>query len=320
MGSLFALLAALGFSLSNVMIKRGTTKASKNNGAFLSILITALLSGFAFIVVGLSNGWPIINVNGFIWFCIAGVLTTFLGRTLLYNSIQYLGSIRATAIKRLNPFFAVILGVLLLNEPFTLPLFLGMILIFSSFAMIIYDNYKANTDNVNKQLAADVEAPETNLTTKNRRRFNLKKDLNITYLYGIFSALCYAFGYVARKIGLGEIPEPFFGSMLGAGVGAILFVITAMFRERYRVAVIATFTKFEIWLIMAGVFSSLGQIFYFIALSKIEVSRVALIASTEVLLTIFLSMFFLKNYETYSRMVIFAALLGMVGAMILAVG
>ncbi|KHF38635.1 DMT family transporter [Halalkalibacter okhensis] len=321
MGSLFALMAALGFSLSNVMIKKGTTKASKNNGAFVSILITALLSGIIFIFVGLSNGFPNLNTKGVIWFIIAGVLTTFLGRTLLYNSIQYLGSVKATAIKRLNPFFAVILGVLLLNEPFTLTLFIGMSLIFSSFGILIYDNYKASNSNLSKkETAASLDAGNSTVVNKGWRRFNLKKLISLSYMYGILSAVCYAFGYVARKIGLAEIPEPFFGAMLGAGVGAILFVITALFRERYRVSVITTFTKFEIFLILAGLFSSLGQICYFLALSKIEVSRVALIASTEVIFTILLSMVLLRKVEKHSRVVIFAALLGMAGAMVLAVG
>ncbi len=321
MGSIFALMAALGFSLSNVMIKKGTTKASKNNGAFVSILITALLSGIIFIIVGLSNGFPIINTKGVSWFIIAGILTTFLGRTLLYNSIQYLGSIKATAIKRLNPFFAVILGVLLLSEPFTLSLFIGMTLIFGSFGILLYDNYQANNlKSSESETAASVDAEASSANKKIWKNVNLKKIISFSYIYGILSAVCYAFGYVARKIGLAEIPEPFFGAMLGAGVGTILFVITALFRERYRVSVVATFTKLEIWLIFAGLFSSLGQIFYFLALSKIEVSRVALIASTEVIFTILLSMVFLRKVESYNRLVIFAALMGMAGAMVLAIG
>ena len=318
MGSLFALLAALGFSLSNVMIKRGTTKTSKNNGAFVSIILTFLISGTVFITIGLSRGWPILNATGLLWFVIAGVLTTFLGRTLLYNSVQYLGSVRATTLKRLNPFFAVILGITILKESFTLTLFVGMVLIFSSFALLIYDNYKANEKLKKNEVAAGTVGYVP--IQPKKKKFNWKEFISVAYLYGILSALCYSFGYVARKMGLAEIPDPFFGSMLGAGVGALLFVITALFRERYRSAVVATFTKLEWWLIFAGVFSSIGQIFYFMALARIELSRVALIASTEVLLTIFLSMIFLRKVESYSRLVLFAALIGMVGAMILAIG
>lgn len=316
MGSLFAFLSAFGFSLANVMIRKGTTATSKNNGAFISMVLTTAISGIVFTIIGLSRGWPIVTWKGVFWFCFAGVLTTFFGRTLLFTSIQLLGSVRATALKRLNPFFAVIFGVALLGEQITTTLILGMFLIFISFALLIYENYKTNQKEQSKEIAASLETGKEQNSSTN----NLKKILAISYIYGILSSICYALGYVVRKVGLGEIDEPFFGTFLGAGVGALIFVVMAIFKERYRLPVKAAFTKFEFWLFGAGVATSLGQIFYFIALSKIEVTRVALISSVEVVFTLFLSVILLKKVENLNGPVIIASILSMAGAMILAVG
>jgi drug/metabolite transporter (DMT)-like permease len=144
MGEIFAFLSAIGFALANVMIKKGTTKGSKNNGAFVSILLTALMSGIFFIIVGLSKGWTVLNGEGIFWFVIAGFLTAFVGRNFLYSAIQHLGSVRASALKRLNPFFTVILGVVLLNEVVNGTLFIGMALIFCSFGILIYESNRAS--------------------------------------------------------------------------------------------------------------------------------------------------------------------------------
>ena len=60
--------------------------------------------------------------------------------------------------------------------------------------------------------------------------------LNLGYMYGPVSALGYALGYLMRKSGLQETPDPFFGAMVGTLVGAMLFVVAACFSESYRSA------------------------------------------------------------------------------------
>ena len=59
--------------------------------------------------------------------------------------------------------------------------------------------------------------------------------------------------------------------------------------------------------------SSCGQISYFFALRDNPISRVALITSMEVFITIFLSVLFLRRRETLTPSVFLAALLGVAG-------
>lgn len=316
MGSLFALISALGFSAANIMVRKGTTVSSKNNGAFLSMVITALLSGLIFVGIGLSKGWPLVSWKAIVWFCLAGILTTFLGRNLLYTSIQLLGSVRASALKRLNPFFAVLFGVGLLHEPITFALILGLLLILSGLVLLIFENNKKNNIKHNNEVSASSELK----TEPIRKPATFLKIISVSYIYGIASSICYAMGYVVRKVGLSETNEPFFGTLLGAGVGILVYLVFALFKEKYRISVQMSFKKFQFWLILAGTSTSLGQIFYFLALSKSEISKVALITSVEVVFTIILSAIFLKKTEDLNRNVILACILSMVGAMVLAIG
>lgn len=309
MGEMIALLSAAGFAASHVMIKKGTTRSSTDNGAYFSLIMTALLSGIFFVLLSLRNGWPAITGRGIFWFIIAGILTSYVGRTFLYSSIQHMGAVRATAVKRLNPFFAVVVGVLILHEKVTVPLVIGMFLIAAGFWIVIRQSYLLSIQS-NQSLVKD----------SGKKAGLLQSLANLGYLYGPISALAYAFGYVFRKEGLTEIHDPLLGACLGGTTGLVIFSILALFNDRYRQAVKSSLTRLQPWLLMAGIAISVGQILYFFALNLIGVSRVALIASTEVILTMFLSAWVFKTRENITKVVIFGSLTTMIGAAVIAYG
>lgn len=305
MGELFAILSALFFGTANITVSRGADLQSQDNGAFVSIVLTALLSGAMYAWAYSSKGVPVITSAGMYWFAAAGLLTVFLGRVLVYASVQYLGAVRASAVKRLNPFFAVLLAVLVLGEPLSAGLVVGMALIFSSFVLLIRQSLTAS------RTAADVAAPKRNVWHRTRSALAIAG--NLGYFYGPISALSYAIGYIGRKQGLTEIPDPFFGTMVGAVVGVLAFLLTALFHDGYRAALRSAVTRFNGWLFAGGVLSSLGQICTFIALDYTTISRVALIGAMEVFITMFLSMWFFRLREQMGPAVVVAAAMGVVG-------
>ncbi|OMP66863.1 DMT family transporter [Domibacillus epiphyticus] len=325
MGELYALLAAFSFACANVMVKKGAKSKTDDNGAFLSVLITLFLAGFFVIWRGLFHGWVPLNIEGIWWFVLAGILTAFMGRTLLYTSIQHLGSVRASAIKRLNPLFAVILGILFLHESLNIWIIAGIVLIFCSSAVLMYESLlaakrkKKETDDL--QIPALQEAALDEADQKQHKWFEKIKILaGFGYLYGIISALSYAVGYVVRKEGLEEIPDPYIGTLIGAFVGMIVFFILSLFQKRYRRSIQSTFKRFRPWLFGAGIATSFGQILYFAALTQSGVSQVAVIASTDVIFTLFLSSIVFKTQEGVTSTVIFASIAAMAGAGLIAIG
>jgi len=296
-GELFAVLSMSLFALTNIAVARGHDGKSRSSGAFLSISITFLVSTTIWVLASLRNGWPELNATGIKWFAVSGFLTVFIGRVFVYASIQHLGAIRASAIKRLNPFFAVLLGVLLLGETISGPMLVGMVLIVMSFGVLVRQAvFLAEEDSrhVIKQSAFD--------------RF-----LNLGYLYGPVSAFAYALGYVARKQGMVILPDAAFGTLVGALSGIVFFVITSGFIKSYRDDLVRTFTVFNKWFLMAGVLSSFGQICYFAALKYIGISKIALITSMEVFVTMILSTVVFLSKEKLTTDVIVAACLGFVG-------
>jgi drug/metabolite transporter (DMT)-like permease len=321
-GELLALLAAFSFGCANVMVKRGVTPQSVDNGAFLSVLITFVLAGIITITRGLFQDWTLFTAKGIGWFVLAGILTAFLGRTLLFSSIQHLGSVRASAIKRLNPLFTVLIGVLFLHDSLNSMIIIGMIMILGSSAILMYESFisyrRAKREEAatnEKTVVLSEEASNKNLWVKG---FQLLASLG--YMYGVVSALAYSVGYVVRKEGLEEIPDPFFGTMIGALVGIMIFLILSLVKKQYRKSIRLTFTSFRPWLFAAGTATSLGQILYFSALTYSDVSRVAIIASTDVIFTLILSSLIFKTHEGITRTVFFTSVIAMTGAVFIVIG
>lgn len=281
------------FSATNIMISRGAVAGAQSRGAFLSIVVSALIATTLWIVLGALNGYQPVNRDAVLWFALGGLLTMLIGRVFIYASIQAIGAIRASAVKRLNPVFSVILGVVLLNEVITGRMALGMVFIFASFAVLVHQTL---------QTSVRVEGHST-----------LRHVAALGYLYGPISALAYALGYVTRKQGLNAMPDAIFGTMVGAWVGIAGFLVVSCFISSFRDDVRESVSSFNPWLLAAAVAGTFGQICYFVALKFSTVSKIALITSMEVFLTIFLSVLVFRSREKVTREVLVAAMLGVVG-------
>lgn len=306
MGEWFALLSATCFAAANVTISRGAGAKGQDNGAFLSILLTAGIAGAMWIVHSLQHGWPVMNVQGLLWFSGAGVLTIFIGRVFFYASVQHLGGVRASAVKRLNPLFSVMIGIGLLGESFDMAMVAGMLFIGASFAVLIWQSLQARAE---QQQAGTAPVQSWGMTLR-----------KLGFFYGPVSALAYACGYVARKYGLQAMPDAAFGTMIGSVVGALVFVLMAQFVASYRTALRQTFTTFNPWLLAAGVLSSAGQLLYFFALSHSTISRVAMISSVEAFVTIFLTVVVTRSFKQLNGPVLLAVCLGVIGTLLLVLG
>jgi drug/metabolite transporter (DMT)-like permease len=295
-GDALAIASATSFSLANILIARGSRPEGGDNGAFLSLLITAAIAGAGWALDGAVRGFEPVTRAALLWFAGAGVFTAFIGRVFYYASVQALGAMRSSAMKRLNPFFSVLLGVLVMRDAMNGSMIVGLVLIASSFIVLVAAAWRHGT-------------PRAHRAERIRARV-----LNWGYLYGPISALGYATGYMLRKMGLGEAHDALLGAAVGCLVGALLFLATAAFNRDYASAVRAAFRRPNAWLLAAGVMSSSGQILYFAALNVSTISRVALLSAMEIFVTLFLGSVFLRKRETLTPSLVAAAALGFGGS------
>jgi drug/metabolite transporter (DMT)-like permease len=306
LGELLALGAAVLFALSNVTIALGNNRDNTKggNGALLSVFISAAIAAVIWPVLGsppsdLPSQEETLRALG--WFTVAGVLSTFLGRDLLYKSIHGLGVVQASAVKRLNPFFSVLLAALILGEVISLSSGSGIGLIAVSFGLLVRESLLRTRENTATG-GAD------------------KGPGLLDYLYGPGSALAYAFAYITRKFGLEGISDAILGTFVGAIAGIACYYAAALFSSRYRASVLGVFSRANRWQVMAGVFMSLGQLALFGAIHHADVSRVVMIASLEIFITIFMSVYVIRIERRPSPTTLVAAVLATAGVILIAAG
>jgi drug/metabolite transporter (DMT)-like permease len=267
-GQLLALLSACSFAFGSVFVSKGAHDR-RDKGVLFSVFVTMIFSFLLWIIIEGGSFGQTTQDNwwlGMTWFALAGVFAMAFGRTLLYNSIRYLGVTRAGSVKRLNPFFAVLCASIFLAEPITHLDTLGMLAIALAFGLLIYKS-RSGLDSVH---AGEKISP-----------FN--------YTWGVGSALAYALAAISRKNGLIEIDAPVFGTMISAASGFCVFAIAAIFLRTYRENFRTLFSKVNRWLVLAGIFVSGGQILQFAALTYEKVSTVIMINSLEIFIASFLS-------------------------------
>lgn len=295
-----ALLSASCFACSTVFISKSATGRSDQRGVVVSIIFTLGIASLVWLA--LEGGAPVAaNPDGWwtgiVWFALAGLFAMVLGRTLLYRSIRRLGATRASAVKRLNPFFSVLLAFLLLGEAVTAADGGGMLLIAAGFGLLLWQSF-----------------------AKQGREAEGGAPMAADYLWGVGAALFYAGAYIARKSGLTELAAPAFGTMVSAAAALLFFTVLAGVVPGRRVGFRNLFHGLDRWMVMAGVFISFGQILLFAALFYEKVSTVVMIASLEVFIASWLSVAIFRIEARPNARTVVAAVLVTLGVVAVAAG
>ena len=296
LGQVLAGTSALAFSFANVFISK-TSSSRGDKGVLFSVVITLGLSFALWLVLeaGSRDSWQFDRTEwtGVGLFAAAGVTVMVFGRNLLYASIRLLGVSRASSVKRLNPFFSVILAVAILGEPLWASDIVGIALITGAFGLLVLESYRSGN-------RGDVAPPLAN------------------YTLGVLAALAYAATYILRKLGLLALPEPALGTFISAGAGLAALAVIGVFSREYREKFINMFSYLDRWIVLSAVSVSIGQILLFAALAFEKVSTVAVIASLEIFVSIFLSIVIFRTETRVTPTVAMAAVLAFGGAIFLA--
>lgn len=284
-------------------IARGARSGSGESGVFLSVVMTAVLSVVAWSVSGRPVGLaeprnPVWIAAG--WFAVSGVLATVGGRTTLFKSIEYAGVVRASTTRRLMPFLALLLAWLILGEGISPSAGAGMALIAASFAFLYLENRQA----IRTSADAGVDSA------------GISRGL----AFGILSAALYAASFIARKLGLEDVPNPFFGALVGSLVALLHYAGGCMVSNRFRSLVWRSFSRPDPWQLVAAFCMSVGQISQFAAFLRTDVSRVAFINSVEVYLSAALAVLVFRTESLPSRPILVAMALATGGVVLIAAG
>jgi drug/metabolite transporter (DMT)-like permease len=267
-------------------------------------------------------------------FAAAGLMSTFIGRTLLFTGIRHAGAARAAAVKNATPLFTLIIAVAVLGER-VVPLAgfgIGLVLIGifvlgrESLRRPVTDDTAATRtglvelafeseaiaeggvpDGLRPDFLPPPAADETAVAARSARR-SMRFGLTLSAI----AAVIFGAGHALRKVGMDIVSDALLGALVGAWAALIAHVATAVVRGRWatvRTAVMARRPYF--WL--AGITGTIGQLCFFTALAFAPVSHVSVVAASETILTVLLAGLVAQGTERITVRIVVPAVLVFVG-------
>ncbi len=294
-GPILALLAAVWLALGIIFIRRGVAHAGDSFSAlvitmFAGILIYSLAVTF---VSEWDKVWSI-SLRGLLLLGGTGFLQSVAGRFLYFTSIRLVGANKAAAIVRTNILYAVILGIIVLNESLTIPLALGILGIITGITLVSTEKQGVNEEK---------QAGSSRIRAKG-------------IAAGLGAGLCWGLAVVLLKPGIAEIGSPLAGAFVSYSI-ATLIIASLLLRRGQRRRITQLSRSSLIPLITGGVLFSVGHLFRYTAFSNSPVSLVVPIMSTEVIFVLLFSFILNRNMEVFTWKIIVGIMATVAGVILL---
>ncbi len=294
-GLILALLVAVLFGASDVFVRRGVLKTGESYTAVLIGLFIGVL--LALLMITFTMQWDKVWVlSGQLigLLAVAGTIQLVGGRYLYYISVRLIGANKSSAIARTDVFASVVLGIIILNEPLTIPLVLGVLLIVPGVILV----------SVERQGAGVEERMETYRTQAKG------------ILSGMGAGLCWGISGVLIKPAVRAIGSPFVGTFVSY-VFAFLIMASLLFGKERREQLLRLNRASLTPIIIAGIGIATAHFFKFAALMYSPVSLVQPLTATHILFLLLFSFLLNRNIEVFTRKVIIGMMLAVVGTIIL---
>jgi drug/metabolite transporter (DMT)-like permease len=287
-GVVLALLSALSFGLSQILVRRNL---DKSNYIYISLTVT---------IVGNIILWPLaltftdlntINPDGLLLFLIAGLLAPAIARLFYFKGMETAGISANASIFATYPLYTSITATLLLGEVLTAENWIGLACIVIG---VIFVGRNLNNSNA-----------QTKTTTK--------KGLIIPVL----GSLAIAFSQIFRKEALNLYSEPLLGVAVGYSTSLIVYLLVIAFSRNAKRPQFSRRDLRHFW--KPGVGIAAGWLLSFLALSQDMVSIVVPLLQTELLFILFFAYIFLRKHETVSLKLAASALLIVAGVIFISI-
>ncbi len=277
----FAIQGAFLFAVSHVVIRRGLVTSNAATGTIVSIIISAVLLWVVTpIFVPLSS-----FRTPAVWYFIAGgIFAPAVGRFMTFKAIERVGVARAVPITASSPMFSSILAVLVVGERWPLQNILGTSLVILGIVIL-------------------------SRTQTEKSQFR-KVDL----IYPALAAFCFGMSSNLRKLGLLVANLPLMAAVVSATTALVFTMIFQQAQGGWRTFVLSR-QSFG-WFVAAGFAHTTAMLSVFYALSFGKIVIVDPLVNASPVLTLFLSILFLKDLESITPRVVTGAVCTGVGSIL----
>jgi drug/metabolite transporter (DMT)-like permease len=277
-----AIFSAMGWAGDSVLVRLGLRKSN---------IFAAMLISYGVSVTCLWTYLLITTPLDFVWspalpyFLVSGCLQPLFARALYYKALTRMGVSRAGPLRGAEPLFAAAIGVIVLHEQPTLPVYAGTVLIVAS----VWAISSGRTGHAGWRL--------------------------VDALFPLSAGLVSAISQSLRKQGLKTLPDPFVAAATVTSVTLVLFMIFLLATKRTEQLRLER--ESFLFFFAAALIAVSAQVLNFTALGRADVSVIIPLLNTTPLFTVFFSALFLRSMETITPRILFGAVLMVAGIVII---
>ncbi len=281
LGEILAITAAVSWALSSISLRRALQTSSPLTTAFASVAVNAIvLWPVAIMLTPFSR----VGLEGIIPLLFAGLMAPSLARLLQFMAVDRLGVALSTPLIETTPLFGAVFAVSILHEEITIPIGIGITIVVLG-VMILGSRESVKLTRTGVVLA-------------------------------LLSAVLFAGADIGRKIGITLVSSPFLGAAVGATVGIAAYFLFSIVTKT-PIASPKKWTRFDY---LTGILTGVGIASVFSALFVEKVVVVQPLQSTTPLFALFFTWVFLRRLENVTASTCLAAILIVIGSILVAIG
>lgn len=308
LGGILALLAAATFALNSATARRAVLNGSVMQGIAITVplgIVGFLIGALVFGQLGsLANVTP----KAAMWLSLAGIAHFVWGRFFIYRAQELIGANLAGTLQQFDLIISLVLAVVVLGEVLTPLRLLGI-------ALVVVGPALAFSGEQGRQAPGAGRASGALASTGGFAPRHVEG-----YTCVGISSIGYGLSPIFTSLGLRELGPG--GSMAGglvAYTAATLAVVVIVLATGNLTHVRETSPAAWRWFGFAGISVSVSQMLRFAALSFAPVTVVQPIQRLSKLFLFVFSWMMNREHEVFSRQLILAAVVSLVGAMLLSI-
>ena len=267
---LFALTAAFLFAFGGQMQFIGLPNIDPRSGAMISIATSALIY---WAMAPFLLDWSHWTQPAVFIFILVGFIRPSLSANLSVVGIRHLGPTLSITLSATAPIFAATMGVLWLGETLTWPIAIGTGGVIAAIILLSKKDSRAQATWPLWALSLPIGA-----------------------------AAVRSLAHVLSKIGMEEIPDPYFAGLVGYSVSAIFTILNHSMRKES--VAIQWRNQSPYWFIAAGFAFGIAIMFLNTALMRGQIVTVVPIVSAAPIFSILLSIFVFRREKLTARIVL----------------
>ncbi|MGH3666556.1 MAG: EamA family transporter [Egibacteraceae bacterium] len=297
MGELLAFSALTMFSLNALVVGEASRRVDYDWGFFIALLVNTAVA-FAIVTVQLVvvGRAPVLEPLPLLFFLLAGVFATYLGRLLFFSTVVGMGPSRASAFQITQPVFASVLALVFLGQRLR-PVEVALMGVILGGLFVVNRSRMAVTpegEPPSPHAAKSVRGVGGVATVERVRALAVRQRL---LLVALGSGLSYAMANVFRSGAINRWNEPVIGSLLGALAGLGCYLALHVRAREVPARLRATERRGLRLFVASGVLTILAQTATIASLRFLPVAIANVFSVSLPILVIPLSLLLLRNRE-----------------------